>query len=118
MLVIWLPEDIELRLANLAKKTGRTKTSYAREAILEYLDDLEDLYLAEKRLSNIKNDKTKTLKLGQLEYELGLVDWIYSSGKKKLETFDPQIAKRILKFLKDGLTTQIDPRKKGEALKG
>jgi RHH-type transcriptional regulator, rel operon repressor / antitoxin RelB len=74
MLAIRLPEDIELRLDNLAKKTGRTKTSYAREAILEYLDDLEDLYLAEKRLSNIKNGKTKTIKLDQLERELGLAD--------------------------------------------
>jgi RHH-type transcriptional regulator, rel operon repressor / antitoxin RelB len=74
MLAIRLPEDIELRLGNLAKKTGRTKTFYAREAILEYLDDLEDLYLAEKRLSNIKNGKTKTIKLNQLERELGLAD--------------------------------------------
>jgi RHH-type rel operon transcriptional repressor/antitoxin RelB len=74
MLAIRLPEDIELRLGNLAKKTGRTKTFYAREAILEYLDDLEDLYLAEKRLSNIKNGKTKTIKLDQLERELGLAD--------------------------------------------
>jgi RHH-type transcriptional regulator, rel operon repressor / antitoxin RelB len=74
MLAIRLPEDIELRLDNLAKKTGRTKTFYAREAILEYLDDLEDLYLAEKRLSNIKNGKTKAIKLNQLERELGLAD--------------------------------------------
>jgi RHH-type rel operon transcriptional repressor/antitoxin RelB len=74
MLAIRLPEDIELRLGNLAKKTGRTKTFYAREAILEYLDNLEDLYLAEKRLSNIKNGKTKTIKLDQLERELGLAD--------------------------------------------
>lgn len=74
MLAIRLPEDIELRLGNLAKKTGRTKTFYAREAILEYLDDLEDLYLAEKRLSNIKNGKTKAIKLDQLERELGLAD--------------------------------------------
>ena len=74
MLAIRLPEDIELRLGNLAKKTGRTKTFYAREAILEYLDDLEDLYLAEKRLRNIKNGKTKTIKLDQLERELGLAD--------------------------------------------
>lgn len=36
MLAIRLPKDIELRLTNLAKKTGRTKTFYAREAILEY----------------------------------------------------------------------------------
>ena len=74
MLAIRLPEEIELRLGNLAKKTGRTKTFYAREAILEYLDDLEDLYLAEKRLSNIQRGKTKTIKLKQLERELGLVD--------------------------------------------
>jgi RHH-type rel operon transcriptional repressor/antitoxin RelB len=71
MLAIRLPEDIELRLGNLAKKTGRTKTSYAREAILEYLDNLEDLYLAEKRLSTIRNGKTKAIELNQLERELG-----------------------------------------------
>ena len=74
MLAIRLPEDIELRLGTLAAKTGRTKTFYAREAILEYLDDLEDLYLAEKRLNNIKNGKTKTIILNQLERELGLAD--------------------------------------------
>jgi RHH-type rel operon transcriptional repressor/antitoxin RelB len=46
MLVIRLSEEIESRLASLARITGRTKTFYAREAILEYLDDMEDLYLA------------------------------------------------------------------------
>jgi RHH-type rel operon transcriptional repressor/antitoxin RelB len=74
MLAIRLPEDIELRLGALAKKTGRTKTFYAREAILEYLDDLEDLYLAEKRLANIQRGKTKTMKLDEVEHELGLAD--------------------------------------------
>jgi RHH-type rel operon transcriptional repressor/antitoxin RelB len=74
MLAIRLPEEIELRLGNLAKKTGRTKTFYAREAILEYIDDLEDLYLAEKRLGDLKKGKTKTIKLNQLERELGLAD--------------------------------------------
>jgi len=74
MLAIRLPEEIELRLSRLASKTGRTKTFYARQAILEYLDDLEDLYLAEKRLNNIQKGKTKTIKLDQLERELGLAD--------------------------------------------
>lgn len=44
MLALRLPKDIEDRLDALAKKTGRTKSFYAREAILEHLDDLEDLY--------------------------------------------------------------------------
>ena len=46
MLAIRLDPAIELRLEQLAKRTGRTKTFYAREAILEHLDDLEDTYLA------------------------------------------------------------------------
>lgn len=84
MLTIRLPEDIELWLSALATKTGRTKTFYAREAILEFLADLEDLYLAEKRLNNIKNGKTKTIKLNQLERELGLEDWIWPGSKERI----------------------------------
>ena len=49
MLAIRLPDAIEKRLASLAAETGRTKTALAREAILEYMDDLEDLYLPEAR---------------------------------------------------------------------
>ena len=50
MLALRLPEDIEKRLEALAKKTGRTKSFYAREAILEHIEELEDFYLAEERL--------------------------------------------------------------------
>ena len=57
MLALRLPEDIESRLDKLAKATGRTKSFYAREAILEHLADLEDLYLAEKRLAKVRNGK-------------------------------------------------------------
>ena len=52
MLALRLPEDIEKRLDALAKRTGRTKSFYAREAILRHLDDLEDAYLARKRLEH------------------------------------------------------------------
>ena len=40
------------------------------------------------------------------------------AAKKELGKLDPQIAKRIIKFLKTRLATQTDPRKIGEALKG
>ena len=46
MLAITLPKDVEGRLADLALKTGRTKTYYARKAIVEFLEDMEDVYLA------------------------------------------------------------------------
>ena len=50
MLAIRLDAETEKRLEDLARKTGRTKTFYAREAILEHLEDLEDIYLATQRL--------------------------------------------------------------------
>ena len=74
MLVIRLPSDIEERLERLAKATGRTKTCYAREAILEYLDDLEDLYLAEQRLIDNRAGRSQTCSLEEVERELGLAD--------------------------------------------
>jgi RHH-type rel operon transcriptional repressor/antitoxin RelB len=66
MLAIRLPAEIEDRLDALAKVTGRTKTFYAREAILQYLDDLEDVYLAEKRLEDIRAGQTKTISLKKI----------------------------------------------------
>jgi len=43
MLAIRLPQSIEKRLEKLARRTGRTKTFYAREAILGHLEELEDV---------------------------------------------------------------------------
>jgi RHH-type rel operon transcriptional repressor/antitoxin RelB len=74
MLAIRLPPEIEERLEKLARKTGRTKSFYAREAILEHLDDLEDLYLAEKRYAAVLEGKSKTYTLEDVERELGLAD--------------------------------------------
>ena len=56
MLAIRLDPDTERRLELLAKKTGRTKTFYAREAILQHLEDLEDIYLATQRLQHPGKD--------------------------------------------------------------
>lgn len=50
MLAIRIPHDIENRLQQLALKTGRTKTYYAREALLRFIEDMEDEYLALSRL--------------------------------------------------------------------
>ena len=66
MLAIRLPQSIEKRLETLARRTGRTKTYYVRAAILEYLDDLEALYLAERSLERIRNDEESTIPLSQV----------------------------------------------------
>lgn len=68
MLALRLNPEIEERLDRLAKKTGRTKSYYAREAILEHLDDLEDTYLALQRLER----PAKTFSAKEVKRELGL----------------------------------------------
>ena len=68
MLAIRLPESVEERLNTLASETGRTKTALAREAIVEYIDDLEDYYLAEARARKNR----KTIPLADVERKLGL----------------------------------------------
>ncbi len=72
MLAIRLPDSIEKRLARLAKRTGRTKTFYAREAILRYLEDLEDVYDAERILERIRSGKEKTIPLEDVMKRYGM----------------------------------------------
>jgi RHH-type rel operon transcriptional repressor/antitoxin RelB len=50
MIAVRLPAEVEERIAKLAARTGRTKTFYIKEAILEHLDEMEDKYLALDRL--------------------------------------------------------------------
>ena len=66
MLAIRLPQTIEKRLEKLARRTGRPKTYYVREAILEHLEDLEDLYLAEDRLHRIRSGEEHTIPLKEV----------------------------------------------------
>ena len=68
MLAIRLPDEVEARLAALAAKTGRSKTFYAKEAILEHIDDLEDKYLAVYRVEN----PNKRWSLDEMEQDLDL----------------------------------------------
>lgn len=74
MLAIRLPEAIEKRLDQLAKRTGRTKTFYAREALLAHIEDLEDTYLAEAALKKIRSGHSKTISLESLMKKHGLED--------------------------------------------
>jgi len=71
---IQLPNDVEERLQNLAELTGRSQSFYVTEAILEHLDDLEDIYIAEQRLLNVHQGNSKTHSLEDMERDLGLAD--------------------------------------------
>jgi RHH-type rel operon transcriptional repressor/antitoxin RelB len=72
MLAIRLPVEIEERLDKLAKRTGRTKTFFAREAILEHLGDLEDLYVAERRLLENRAGRSDSVSLEKVMKRYGM----------------------------------------------
>lgn len=71
-LSIRLPSDVEDRLKTLAAKTGRTKSFYITEAICEHIEDLEDLYLAEARMIDIRAGRTKTVPLEEVMKRYGM----------------------------------------------
>jgi len=52
MIAVRLPKELEERLTALAQKTGRSKSDLVRQALLSYLEDLEDHHLAEERLQS------------------------------------------------------------------
>jgi RHH-type rel operon transcriptional repressor/antitoxin RelB len=72
MLAIRLPPPIEKRLEKLARRTGRTKSYYVREAILQHLEDLEDRFLAEEVLLRIRRGVERTLPLKDVMKRHGL----------------------------------------------
>ena len=74
MLKIRLPEEIESRLAALASQTGRSKTFYSREAILTYLEDLEDYYLAAQVVTGNRKGAEKTYSNEDVKAALDLED--------------------------------------------
>ena len=67
---IRLSDEMYNRLNKLAEKTGRTRSYYVKEAILEYMEDMEDTYLAISRIENPEGD----LSLEEAKKELGLDD--------------------------------------------
>jgi len=68
MLGIRLEPELEKRLARLAKKTGRSKSYYARLAIRQYLEDREDYLIG---IAALERNEPR-ISLEDLERELGL----------------------------------------------
>lgn len=69
---IRLDPNLEKRLEALAKRTGRTKAYYLRQAIEEHLEDLEDYYLAADVIERLRRGEERTYSLEEVEHELGL----------------------------------------------
>ena len=69
-----LPAEVEDRLSALAALTGRSKTFYAIEAIVEHIDDLEDAHLSAETLARLRAGTEASIPLTDLLAEYGLAD--------------------------------------------
>jgi RHH-type rel operon transcriptional repressor/antitoxin RelB len=67
-----LPDDVSARLQQLAELTGRSKTFYMVEAINQHIDDLEDLYLAERELEEVRAGRSTTVPLEEVMKRYGM----------------------------------------------
>ncbi|MBF0785800.1 ribbon-helix-helix domain-containing protein [Muribacter muris] len=71
-LTVRLPNELQQRLDYLATQTGRAKSFYVKQALEAYLEDLEDLLLANAVLERVRAGKEKVYSLEDVENELNL----------------------------------------------
>lgn len=69
-----LPADVEDRLTNLSSLTGRSRTFYATQAIVEHIDDLEDAHLSSEILARVRAGTEHRVPLSKLLADYGLAD--------------------------------------------
>jgi RHH-type rel operon transcriptional repressor/antitoxin RelB len=70
MTTVRLSPELDQRLTALVKEAGHSKAFYMREAVAQYIEDLEDIYIATKRLNTLE----KTYSMTEVEAMYGLED--------------------------------------------
>jgi RHH-type rel operon transcriptional repressor/antitoxin RelB len=82
---IRLPQEAEDRLDALAAKTGRSKSYYLRQFILQGLEDTEDYYLAHEAYERYRSGEEPTRAWEEVREELGLDDPHPRNRRKKAQ---------------------------------
>ena len=72
MLALRLDDELEKRIADLATRQGRNKSALVREALIRYMEDQEDIEMAEVALKNQSGKPTYSLE--ETRRQLGLED--------------------------------------------
>ena len=73
-LSIRLDDDLAARLERLARLTGRSKSFYVKQAIEHHIEELEDLYLAQRIAKRVAEGRERLIPLEQIERELAGAD--------------------------------------------
>ncbi|WP_296183459.1 DUF6290 family protein [uncultured Mobiluncus sp.] len=71
VLSLRLPQETKQRLDALSEQTRRPASFYIRQALEEYLDDLEDYYLAVDLVDKVESGDLGLVSAEQVKRELG-----------------------------------------------
>jgi RHH-type rel operon transcriptional repressor/antitoxin RelB len=72
MYALELSPELEARLEELAALTARSKSDIVQEALIEHIDDIEDLAVARQRLLESRARGEKFIPLEQLIERYGM----------------------------------------------
>ncbi|MGT3005690.1 type II toxin-antitoxin system RelB family antitoxin [Pasteurella multocida] len=67
-----LPAHLDERLSNLTQHTGRSKSFYVSQAVESYLEDMEDLLIANAVIERIKTGKERTYSPEEVRHEISM----------------------------------------------
>lgn len=72
VLSLRIDDKIYNQLDTLSKKSGINKTKFLKQALLEYMEDREDYFLAVEALEDLKAGRDKIVSWDEIKKELGL----------------------------------------------
>ncbi len=67
MLTLQLPKEKEERLSFFAKEEGKDMNFLVKEAVLSFIEDLEDIHTAEKIIQRVRNGEEETIPLSEVK---------------------------------------------------
>jgi RHH-type rel operon transcriptional repressor/antitoxin RelB len=71
---IELPKDVETKWQMLMANSTRNELSYLTEAVIDYIDDVEDYFIAKQQVEDIKAGKIQTIPIEEIMKEYGMVN--------------------------------------------
>lgn len=71
---IRLDAELDARLERIARRTGRSKSFYVKQALEQQIEDMEDLYLARSVAKRVADGRERLIPLDELEREFGVDD--------------------------------------------
>jgi RHH-type rel operon transcriptional repressor/antitoxin RelB len=65
-------DNIYSQLDSLSKKSGIDKTKFLKQALLEYMEDREDYFMAIEALEDLKDGRDKIVSWDEVKKELAI----------------------------------------------